>query len=266
MLENSSNKLMATATAIVVAGAIYGTVHAAYPDLNTTMTQRVQKVLGNDTENKSIALTVNLPEEIDVEGTFYAHTIHSADGQSDRVVQNPTFEPNTFDEPASHINSIRYIRPERIFNYSSTVDDWEKNVADYYVDFGGEKPEFTKSPFLAKTSDGKDITKNIRFKSVKLTQLSTVDDHVYNDNIANIVFNKEYTDYGQLLDSLSQYNNDHSNDAEAYADKVRDGKHYAYIKQSKMVVTYTVSDDSGKNTQTVSSNLIINSVGSYWIM
>ena len=29
MLEHNSNKLMATATAIVVAGAIYGTVHAA---------------------------------------------------------------------------------------------------------------------------------------------------------------------------------------------------------------------------------------------
>ena len=68
-----------------------------------------------------------------------------------------------------------------------------------------------------------------------------------------------------MLDSLSQYNSDHADDAQNYTNKVNDGKNYAYIKQSKMVVTYTVSDDDGENTQTASSTLITNSAGNLQI-
>lgn len=264
MLENNSTRLMFAAIAVVVAGVIYGTVHAAYPDLTTAMTQKVQKVLNNDTDNKSITLTVNLPVSNDIMGSSYAHTMHFSSDNSDAVVQNPTFEPNTFNEK-NYNDIIGFIRPERVFNYSSTADAWEKNIADYYANSGGDTPEITKSPFLAKTSDGKDITKNIRFKSVKLIQVTTVNDNVYNDNTDNLVFNKEYTDYGKLLDSLSQYNSDHADDAQNYTNKVNDGKNYAYIKQSKMVVTYTVSDDDGENTQTASSTLITNSAGNLQI-
>ena len=263
MLENNSTRLMFATIAVVVAGVIYGTVNAAYPDLTTTMTQRVQKVLGNDTENKSITLTVNLPEVNDIVGRSYAHTIHVISDNSDHIVQNPMFEPNTFDKQAYN-DIMGFIYPDRIFNYSSTADAWEKNIADYYSK-EWYTTKTTKSPFLAKTSDGKDITKNIRFKSVKLTQITTVDGHVYNDSTDNLIFNKEYTDYGQLLDSLSKYNDDHFEDAEAYTYKVNDGKDYAYIKQSKMVVTYKVSDDSGENTQTASSTLITNSDGNLQI-
>ena len=223
------------------------------------MTQRVQKVLGNDTENKSITLTVNLPEVNDIVGRSYAHKLHFTSDNSDYVVQNPMFEPNTFDEK-SYNDIIGYINPENVFNYSSTADAWEKNIADYYQT-NWSTTKTVKSPFLAKTSDGKDITKNIRFKSVKLTQITTVDGHVYNDSTDNLIFNKEYTDYGELLDNLSKYNDDHFEDAQTYTNTVNDGKDYAYIKQSKMVVTYTVSDDSGENTQTASSTLITNSDG-----
>ena len=109
MLENNSTRLMFAAIAVVVAGVIYGTVHAAYPDLTTAMTQKVQKVLNNDTDNKSITLTVNLPVSNDIMGSSYAHTMHFSSDNSDAVVQNPTFEPNTFNEK-NYNDIIGFIR------------------------------------------------------------------------------------------------------------------------------------------------------------
>lgn len=44
MLENNSNKLMATAAAIVVAGAIFGTVNAAYPQAANAIIEKVENV------------------------------------------------------------------------------------------------------------------------------------------------------------------------------------------------------------------------------
>lgn len=252
---------MFAAIAVVVAGVIYGTVQAAYPNLATTMTQKVQKVLNNDTDNESINLTVNLPVVNDIGGQSYVRTIHYVGDPTDIFIQYPIFEPNTFDQN-TYDGIVGFIRPERVFNYTGTAADWEKNIADYYGKPGGGTPEITKSPFLAKTSDGKDITKNIRFKSVKLTQITTVDGHVYNDNTDNLIFNKDNTNYGEVLGSLSKYNDDHYDQAKDYSNKMNDDKDYAYIKQSKMLVTYTVSDDDGKATQTTSSILVTNSDGS----
>ena len=42
MLENNSHRLMFAAIAIVVSGAVFGTVHAAYPDVTNKLIDRIQ--------------------------------------------------------------------------------------------------------------------------------------------------------------------------------------------------------------------------------
>ena len=51
MLENNSNRLMFAAIAIVVSGAILGTVHAAYPDATNVILSKTADVLNIDQNN-----------------------------------------------------------------------------------------------------------------------------------------------------------------------------------------------------------------------
>lgn len=58
MLENNSNKLMAAAAAIVVAGAIFGTVNAAYPQATNSIIEKVTSVT-NAEDYAKLAYTYN---------------------------------------------------------------------------------------------------------------------------------------------------------------------------------------------------------------
>lgn len=234
-MEYPTDRLIYAAIVLVLSGVVYSTVQATMPDVLTNELTKIHQVIdkadpdGGDTNSTKLTLQLNLPDQHDVSGSFYTYHVGTADSFN-YIHHTPIFEPNTFDLD-QYNNTDGFIEPTNYFNYTGTAQEWADSVNKYEKENNYNDTNYT-SPFIAKDSKGNDITKSVRFKSVKLDKIETVDGKNVTSNVDSLKFNQEFTNYGDLLEAMSKYNTDHQDEAESYKENhTNDTSFYTYIKK-----------------------------------
>lgn len=273
MLGENVNKTVYVVWAGAIVSGLFGVSMVLFPSamdqVGNTIKDTTNKFI-NPVAEKSVSLDVSIPDYDSSNGSFYAYSEPSEDVEGNYARfdsnpwKNPVFEPNTYDDSYAYMGGSDTWN--RSFNYTNGLQAWIdnlKNSESLKANNGGSVPaDAIVSPFKATDSDGKDVTKSIRFKSLKITKLETTkgatvssdtDDVIVNHKTEKgIQFNHEYTNYGELLDAIYMY-----------ADKqgvVYEGEymHY-YVKKAYFTATYTVTDSNGKSA-TTSSSFVVNDV------
>lgn len=292
MLDENVNKLVFVSVAVAVVASLAGGSMVMFPNAmnkaRDVITESTTSFTKPSDENK-LSLEVQIPNYQSSRGSFYEYSSLYYDyGKNDgtwktwddsfNFLKNPIFEPNEYDESSSDMGGTD--EWSRTFNYTNGLQAWVdnlKNSKSLQDNNGGSVPaKAIVSPFKATDSKGNDITKNIRFKSLKITKLDTVDNktvstdtpdikvtHIPYDShtedgevktVKGIQFNHEYTDYGELLDAIYMYAGNHGNKIDGNDEKY-------YVQKAYFTVTYTVTDSDGNST-TQSSSFTVTDVSS----
>lgn len=277
MLGENVNKMVFVVWAGAIVGGLFGVLMVLFPSamdqVGDSIKTTTEKFIGSKSDE--VSLSVNIPDQkSEMDYSWYKSKI-----DSDTDARTPLFEPNTTD-----LGDYNYRNDDtwlRLFNYPDGVEAWKKSIADSnYVkyNFDSVPSEALVSPFEAKDSKGNDITKNIKFKSAKVTKLETWDgkdistdtDEAYiqwsDTHIPGIQFNHEYSDYKDMLYSIYGYgmtkgwvvkHSDGTIRTTLNPYDLDDGSwQYAYVSKAYITATYTVSDDSG-NSATKSSSFVV---------
>lgn len=270
MLGENVNKMVFVVWAGAIVGGLFGVLMVLFPSamdqVGDSIKTTTEKFIGSKSEE--VSLSVNIPDQKSAMSYDWYYTPHS---------RTPMFEPNTtgWDDNAIRNNDTW----RRVFNYSDGIDGWKKSNSDYLKNnFESVPSEALVSPFEAKDSKGNDITKNIKFKSAKVTKLETWDgkdistdteethSQWTDERIPGIQFNHEYSDYKDMLYSIYGYgmskgwvvkHSDGTVDMSLNPYSLDNGSwQYAYVSKAYITATYTVSDNSG-NSATKSSSFVV---------
>lgn len=277
MLGENVNKTVFVVWAGAIVAGLFGVLMVLFPgamdNVGDTIKHTTTKFMSPKADE--VSLSVNIPDQkADINFDWY-----NVKRLGDVDIRTPLFEPNTtgWGEDYERNNDSWH----RLFNYSDGVDGWKKSItnSDYVKEnFDSVPSEALVSPFEAKDSKGNDITKNIKFKSAKVTKLETWDgkdistdtdetrSRWTDERIPGIQFNHEYSDYKDMLYSIYGYgmskgwvvkHSDGTIDMSLNPYDLDDGSwQYAYVSKAYITATYTVSDDSG-NSATKSSSFVV---------
>lgn len=266
MLDNNTNKVVWVGVAVGLVAAVGVSALSLYPQAFSGMKDTINESMTTfikPSDEKNPSLEVKIPNST-VPNSLSSYYEYSSLSQNDDGTwfhsnnspwpfKSPIFSPNEFDDVMNRGATDKW---NRTFNYPNGVQAWvdnlknDENLKDHN---GGSIPaDALVSPFKATDSKGNDITKNIRFKSLKITKLDTVDnktistdtpDVTVNDKpVKGIQFNHEYTDYGELLDAIYIYAENN------YVESDGDYEKY-YVQKAYFTATYTVHDSDGNSTK-----------------